>query len=261
MKAFPKIITGIVFLTVFNSVALGWGKTGHRVTAQIAEHYLNEPANNAIQEILGHESLAESSTWADFMRQNPDPFWQKEAGPYHYVTIPEGSTYKKTGAPEQGDAITALEKFSAQLKNPETSLKQRQLALRFIVHVIGDLHQPLHVGNGTDQGGNAVRISFFGELTNLHAIWDSQLIDREQLSYTEWTAWLLPKISESDRRAWWETDPLVWVGESAAIRKGIYPENQVLSWDYPYQHIATVKNRLQMGGVRLAAYLNELFSS
>jgi len=237
-----------------------WGKTGHRVTGAIAEQYLSSEAKAAVTEILGVESLAEASTWADFMRQNPDPFWQREANPFHYVTIPDGKTYDEVGAPPQGDAITALTRFKATLKSPDASLSERQLALRFTVHIIGDLHQPLHAGNGKDRGGTDFRVRFFDESTNLHILWDEHLIDHEQLSYTEWTRWLGEKLTDQQIRAWQQTDPIVWVDESAQLRMGLYPENQFLSWDYPYQHLGTVKRRLQMAGIRMAAYLNELFA-
>ncbi len=239
--------------------AQAWGKTGHRVVGAIAEHYLDENAKTAVREILNVESLAESSTWADFMRQNPDPFWQREAGPYHYVTIPDGKTYREVGPPPQGDAITALARFRKTLEDRNASLEQKQLALRFIVHIVGDLHQPLHAGNGTDRGGNDFRVVFFDEETNLHTVWDEKLIDREELSYTEWTRWLCDKITDQHYRDWQQTDPVVWVTESAELRQQVYPDNQFLRYEYPYQHIGTVKSRLQMAGVRLAAYLNEVF--
>ncbi len=238
-----------------------WGKTGHRVIGQIAERYMSADAKREVHEILGTESLAEASTWADFMRQHPGEFWQREASPYHYVTIPQGQTYRETGAPPQGDAITALSQFAKTLQGEDSSLEEKQLALRFIIHIVGDLHQPLHAGNGKDRGGNQFRVVYFGEASNLHRVWDEQLIDGEQLSYTEWTEWLQKQITDSDRANWWNPDPIIWVEESAAIRDTIYPDEQILSWDYPYAHIGTVKQRLKMGGVRLAAYLDEVLTT
>jgi hypothetical protein len=129
--------------------AHAWGQTGHRVTGAIAEQYLTDDAKAAIKQLLPNESLAEASTYADEMRSNPGEFWQKEARPYHYVTVPKGKHYHDVGAPEEGDAFTALQKFSKIVKDETAPLEERQRALRFIVHIIGDLHQPLHAGNGT----------------------------------------------------------------------------------------------------------------
>ena len=91
------------------------------------------------------------------MRSNPEHFWQEVAGPFHYVTIPEGKTYAEVGAPDEGDSVTALAQFRKVLLDPKASREQKQLALRFTVHIIGDLHQPLHAGNGTDRGGQRHR--------------------------------------------------------------------------------------------------------
>ncbi|WP_395339790.1 S1/P1 nuclease [Ningiella sp. W23] len=239
--------------------ALAWGQTGHRVTGEIAQQYLSEQAKAAIASILPNETLAEASTYADEMRSNPDEFWQQVAGPYHYVTVPEGKRYQDVGAPEKGDAYIALQAFTKTLKDPDASLASKQLSLRFAIHIIGDLHQPLHAGNGTDRGGNDVRVQFFREGSNLHRVWDSGLIDRRQLSYSEWSAWLGSKISDEQAQEWMITDPLVYIAESANIRDEIYPLSDELSWRYLYDHIPTVKLRLQQGGVRIAAYLNDVF--
>lgn len=238
-----------------------WGQTGHRITGAIAEQYLSDEARAAVRALLPNESLAEASTYADEMRSNPDEFWQKEAGPYHYVSVPEGETYAEhKHAPDQGDAYTALKKFTKIVKDEKVALAERQRALRFIIHIIGDLHQPLHAGNGKDRGGNDVKLEFFWDDSNLHRVWDSGLLDRRQLSYTEWTQWLSEKITPEQAKAWSITDPVIYITESATIRDTIYPEDDRLSWDYLYQHLPTATTRLQEGGVRIAAHLNEMFS-
>ncbi|MEM9530672.1 MAG: S1/P1 nuclease [Pseudomonadota bacterium] len=251
----------VVLLTglLISHSALGWGIIGHRVTGVIAEQHLSGYARARLTQILGAESLAEASTWADFMRSNPNQFWQKTSSPWHYVTVPPGKTYADVGAPPQGDAVTALERFTADLKNPDTPLRDQQLALRFLVHIIGDLHQPLHAGNGRDRGGNQFVLSFHGDVTNLHSVWDVGLIEKELLSHTEWVERLNAHLSEDDVIAWWDPDPLTWIAESTQIRDTIYPEDREVRWEYSYQHIETVRRRLVQAGVRLAAYLNEVF--
>jgi hypothetical protein len=255
---FKKLLASLLLISVTPYV-LAWGQTGHRITGAIAEQHLTNKAKTQIKKILGPESLAEASTWPDEMRSNPADFWQKTASPYHYVSVPEGKAYPEIGAPAQGDSVTALEKFSAILKDTKSTLEQKQLALRFIVHIVGDLHQPLHAGNGTDRGGNDVKLTFFGQDSNLHRVWDSGLIDGQQLSYTEWTNWLSVRISKKQAKEWQVADPQVWIAESTQIRDTLYPDSDRISWDYKYQHINTVKKRLSQGGVRIAAYLNALF--
>lgn len=252
------IIIAIASITL-SGQAIAWGQNGHRVTGAIAEQYLTPQAQQAISQILVNEDLAEASTYPDEMRADPSEFWKKTANPWHYVTVPANKTYQEVGAPEEGDALTALSQFTASLKDPQASLEDKQLALRFIVHIIGDLHQPLHVGNGTDKGGNDVKLEFFWQDSNLHRVWDSELIDRRELSYTEWTTILSRKISAQQAEEWLVADPQVWIKESGAIRDTIYPSSNKLSWDYLYQQMPTVQQRLQMGGVRIAAYLNQVF--
>lgn len=252
------IILALAAISV-SSQALAWGQNGHRITGAIAQQYLSPKALKAIEVILPNEDLAEASTYADEMRSNPDEFWQKTSSPWHYVTVPAGKTYPEVGAPEEGDAYTALTQFTLTLKDPKASLADKQLALRFIVHIIGDLHQPLHVGNGTDRGGNSLKLQFFWKDSNLHSVWDSGLLEQRELSYSEWTAFLSKKISPQQAKEWMVTDPNTWMSESAAIRDTIYPAETKISWDYLYQHIPMVKKRLQMGGVRIAAYLNAVF--
>ena len=240
--------------------SLAWGQTGHRVVGQIADSLLTDEARRGVAAILGTEDLAEASTWADFMRSSPERFWQEEVSPWHYATVPVGKSYAEVGPPPQGDAVTALARFRAELLDPRTPPARQELALRLIVHIVGDLAQPLHVGDGTDRGGNDVKVEFFGQPTNLHSVWDSGLIDRQQLSYSEMARWLLRATDIAEARPWMTTDPVAWVDEAAAIRPTVYPDAAKLSYDYAWQHDALLKTQLTKGGVRLAAYLNALFA-
>lgn len=251
---------GTLLTACIASPAFGWGQTGHRITGAIAQQYLSPLSQAAMMELLPDSSLAQASTHADEMRSNPSEFWQKKAGPWHYVSVPEGKTYKEVGAPDEGDAVTALNAFTNTLKNPNASIEERRLALQFIVHIIGDLHQPLHAGNGTDRGGNDVKVRFFWQDSNLHRVWDTQMLAQRQLSYTEWTAQLTKTITPEDIRNWASTDVLEWIGESTEIRDTIYPDNaNNMSYDYLYDHLPIAKQRLQMAGIRIAMYLNKVF--
>ncbi len=251
------------------SPALAWGKTGHRVVAAIADTELSGLARAHIKQILGQsESLDEAANWPDEMRADPSPFWQRTASPWHYVTL-NGISYGH--APPEGDALEALGRFSKTLRDPTSSLAQKQLALRFIVHLVGDLHQPLHAGKCCDKGGTDVKVSWFGKPTNLHAVWDFEIVDEERLSFTELAAKLERHISDQDVIAWWNSSPRVWVGESAEIRDTLYPPASPrgtrskdpsvpeLSYAYVHKFTPVMELRLAQAGVRLAAYLNAIF--
>jgi len=258
--------TGLVAAAVtvcLPSPAAAWGQTGHRVIGEIADERISGKTRAEIELIMGEEDLAEASTWADEERSNPAVFWQREAGPYHYVTVPEGRTYAEVGAPEEGDALSSLDRFAATVRDPNASRVDKALALKFIVHIVGDVHQPLHAGNGEDRGGNDVKVRWFGDETNLHSVWDTQMIEGQNLSYTEYATWLDRQIEPTETIGWWEANPQVWIGESTQIRDTIYPNSEQempnLSYAYQYEHLATAEKRMQQGGVRLAAYLDWLF--
>ncbi len=248
------------FALLIPQIAQAWGLTGHRVVGEIAQSLLTTEARMGVAGLLENEDLAEAANWPDFMKASPEIFWQEEASPLHYVTVPEGKSYVEVGPPPEGDAITALARFRAQVLDTRLPKAQRALALRFIIHVIGDLHQPMHVGDGTDRGGNDVKIEFFGQPSNLHSVWDSGLIDRQQLSYSEMSRWLMRSTDIKQAKAWMDPNPLTWVAESAAIRPSLYPAQTRLGYDYAFVHDAMLKQRLTQGGVRLATYLNALFA-
>ena len=253
------------------SPAFAWGKTGHRVVAALAEAQLSGLAKAPLKELLGVESLDEAATWPDEMRSDPSPFWQKASGPLHYVTL-NGVVYDH--APREGDALEALAKYSATLRNPNATLAEKQLALRFVVHLVGDLHQPLHAGKCCDRGGNDVKVKWFGKDQNLHSVWDSSLVDDEQLSFTELAAKLQRHTSNEDVIRWWNVDPRNWVSESAQIRDTVYPAMPPagsidkdgrpalpeLSYSYVYKFTPVMEQRLKQAGVRLAAYLDAIYA-
>src|SRR4051812_560568 len=221
MKAWSFVAAAAVLIP---SPALAWGKTGHRVIAAIADTQLSGLARADVEQILGPgESLDEAANWPDEMRSAPDSFWQKTATPWHYVTL-NGIIYDQ--APPEGDALEALGRFSKTLQDPNSSRADKQLALRFIVHLVGDLHQPLHVGKCCDKGGNDVKVTFFGKPTNLHAVWDSALVDDEQLSFTELAAKLERHTSDRDVIDWGDINPRDWISESAKYRDTLSPTAQ-----------------------------------
>ncbi len=262
---YRTVLSLAAMIACLPSPAAAWGQIGHRVIGAIADDRISGKTRAEIALILGAEDLAEASTWADEERSNPATFWQTEAGRYHYVTVPAGKVYADVGPPQEGDALSALERFSATVRDPIASQADKALALRFIVHIVGDVHQPLHAGNGDDRGGNDVKLRWFGEDTNLHAVWDTHMLEGQKLSYSEYANWLGRQIDPARTIEWWDSDPQVWVAESTAIRDMIYPEAGEempdLGYAYQYEHLATAEQRLQQGGIRLAAYLDELFST
>src|SRR5690349_6886376 len=146
-----------------------WWDLGHRVVARIAETRLTPHTRAAVRDILGGQSLADASVWADNIRQ-----YRHDADKLHYVNIPLRDTVylPERHCPAGQCVIAAIEQDRQVLADPAASPDQRAEALRFLIHFVGDLHQPLHVADDGDRGGNDRPVTFLGHATNLHKVWD-----------------------------------------------------------------------------------------
>lgn len=254
----------IAFLSIFifgfstiGTEALRWGQIGHRTTGYIAEQYLTEKAASEVKRVLDNASLAEVSTWMDEVRSDGG---YDHMAPWHYVTIPEGETYETVEKNPDGDILWAIDKMVTELKEGELSPEQEAENLKVLVHLVGDLHQPLHVGNGTDRGGNDVRVQWFGGNSNLHRVWDSEMIDSKQLSFTELSRFINHTTPEQVEE-WQSSSVYDWAYESQDLLPQVYdmPENKRLGYEYGYQNWNTVEIRLLKAGVRLAGLINEIY--
>lgn len=246
-------------LAILASLALprpagAWGQNGHRAIAHIAEARLTKDARRAARDLLDGRSMAEASTWADEIKS--DPAWNF-ASPWHYVNVEDGETYQTAPKSPGGDAIQAIERMRQTLRDRSQPRQKRAEALKFLIHFVGDLHQPLHFGRRSDRGGNDINVRWFGRPSNLHAVWDSAIIQSWELSYRE-LADMAPLPSKSILKRW-EKDPvLTWAAESFAYRTELYRiGNGKLGYRYSYVHGPFLKRRIAQAGVRLAALLNE----
>ncbi len=236
----------------------GWGLTGHRVVGQVAENHLSKKAKAKIQSILGDETLAIVSVWMDEERSNPK---YDHAIDWHWVTIPDGMTYAETIKNPNGDVILTINRLIAELKTGGLTKEQEVERIKMLVHFVGDIHQPLHVGKEGDRGGNGVKVKWFWNSTNLHSVWDSKIIDDKQFSYTE-LATAIDHPNKDQINQWQADGVLVWANESIALRDQVYnlPEDNELSYQYLYDNWGTVQQRLLKAGVRLAGILNEIYN-
>lgn len=234
-----------------------WGKTGHRVVGEIASHYLTPEAQKAVTRILDGRSMAIASIWMDKIRANPKWDYTED---WHWVTIPPGMTYEETEKNPNGDIIWAIRMLIEDLKKGDLSAQQEEQKLKMLIHLIGDIHMPLHVGNGTDRGGNAVEVYWFGQQVSLHWVWDAKMINETLLSYTELAA-SINHLSQKKVNKWQSSTVLEWAYESRALLDEVYdlPENRELGYKYMYHNYPIVQKRLLQAGVRLAGVLNEIY--
>ena len=241
---------------------MAWGTEGHRICGQIAESYLTPKARLAIKQILGHESIALASTWADFIKSDPN-FSYLSA--WHYIdfdkvyTYPEMQEYLKND--KNTDAYTKLNFLITELKSKKLDKEKQLLYLRMLIHITEDVHQPMHTAHTDDKGGNDFLVNWFKNPSNLHSVWDSQLIDFQQLSYTEYTAAI--NFTTWAQRTQWQKAPISeWLFESNQIAEKLYTEikpGDTLNYKYNFTHIDIVNQQMLKAGVRLAGVLNSIF--
>lgn len=255
-------LTSLVFAVLFLSAQFAfadWGKTGHRVVGEIATSYLNPEALAAINEILDNKSLALVSTYGDEIKS--DSRYHKYS-PWHYVNYPFGGEYSKRSKSPSGDLMVGIDKCIEVIKDPTSSKEDKAFYLKMLVHFIGDLHQPLHVGISDDLGGNRFQVQWFDEGTNLHSVWDTKLIEDYKMSYLE-LAQTKPYLTPDEVANIAQGDHYEWMVESRALCEEVYAETKVganLKWEYSYRFMDTVRMQLHKGGIRLAMILNAVFA-
>ncbi len=235
-----------------------WGQNGHRIVGDIAADYLSPEARKEIDRVLGHESMAIASTWMDKIKSDPA---YDHTHDWHWVTIPDGMTYEETEKNSNGDLINSIRTFIEELKSGSLSAEEEKKKLKMLIHLVGDIHQPLHVGNGKDRGGNATEVEWFYEDSNLHRVWDSEMIDDTQLSYTEFSA-AINHPSDQQIENWQNTDVLDWANEAMELRDQVYdlPDDRQIGYEYQYKNRDLLDRQLLKGGVRLAGVLNEIYA-
>jgi len=233
-----------------------WGQIGHYVSGEIAEKHLDDLAKARVNNILGDRSIAISTVWMDDIRSD-DSY---DFDTWHYVTIPDGEEYDPDIQEESGDIIWALETLIEELKTGDLTEEEESEKLKLVIHMIGDIHQPLHVGTGEDRGGNDVRLQWFWEDSNLHRVWDSEMIESFQLSYTE-LAKELDTATHDQIEDWQDDSVREWAYESMEFRDQVYdlPDDMRLSYEYRYYNKEIIYKRLLQAGIRMAGVLNEIY--
>lgn len=245
-----------VLIVAFVCQSYGWGATGHRVTGMIASSYLNKKAQKKISALLGQESLAMASTWMDDIRSDSTYDY---ASDFHWVTVETGHTYEQSKKNPNGDVIMTIERLIVELKSGKLDRITEIQNLKFLVHLIGDIHQPLHVGCCDDQGGNKVEVKWFGGHSNLHRVWDSDIIDGTKLSYTELAQSLFRPDSATVKK-YQSGTVRDWANEAMSHRKQVYDIGKGnLGYEYSYRNLPLVRERLLAAGIRLAGVLNDIY--
>lgn len=262
MKQLKKIVCIIIIASLPFQV-MAWGMLGHRVVGEIADSYLTKKTKKQIAEILGTESIAMSSNWADFIKSDPAYNYLSN---WHFINFKSGLSLQQfndfLAVDTAADAYTKIKFITAELKKKDLEQEKKILYLRVLIHLVGDIHQPMHTGRLEDRGGNSIRVLWFRDSANLHQIWDDKLISNQQLSYTEYATAI--NHASKDELNVMQNEPIeAWLYQSYTVAEKIYGEIktpwQKLDYKYNFDYLQTLNSQLLKGGVHLASLLNEIF--
>lgn len=255
MKKTLFILLGLVWALD----ALAWGQKGHDVTAYIAENHLTAKAARAIDRALHGHSPVYYSNWLDNASHTPEYAYTKT---WHYLNVDEGYTTETMPKNPDGDVLTAVTMLCDKLRQGGLSPEEEEMSLRMLIHLVGDMHCPMHAGRLSDRGGNSRPVLFFSTRTNLHSIWDTSLVEAaHKWSYTEWQQ-QIDRLSKEEVAAVQAGTPAEWIAETHAICEKIYaetPEGSKISYDYIAAQAPVLEQQFLRGGLRLARLLNEIY--
>ena len=240
--------------------AVAWGPKGHDVVAYIAECHLSKRTRRHVEDTLGGKSMVSVANWMDNASHTDDYAHTKT---WHYVNVDaDEQSYAASRKEAKGDAVKAIDDIVARLKSGELTAEEERVELMMLIHIVGDMHCPMHAGHKSDLGGNTVKVKFFGKQQKLHSVWDSEIVESaHRWSYTEWQ-------QQIDRLSQEEIDEICkgtvedWFAETVAEAQKIYeeiPEGKNLSYDEVAYYAPVVERQLLKAGVRLAFLLEEIY--
>ena len=257
-----KLLTLLLACFIFTTAQLhaddDWSATGHRVVGKIAYKYLKPATKRKIKKLLNNQSLDFVSTFADDIKSDKryDEFYT-----WHFINIPLESDYETSEKNPKGDLVTGINHCISVIKDKNALLEDKAFYLKLLIHFIGDLHQPMHVGLLEDKGGNDFKLKWFYDDTNLHAVWDRELIDSYGMSYTE-LADNADVLNKNQVKTIEEGTVIDWVNDTHKFTREVYAyvkPGENLRYNYSYDNFETVRSQLHKAGIRLAKVLNNIF--
>jgi hypothetical protein len=255
-----KLGIAIVACFLLPTMCWGWGRDGHRIIATVAEDHLNETTKVMIQSLIGNNRLYSIASWADDIRKE-----RRDTAPWHYVNIPFGSMYdaSRDCPTPRSCVVEKIGDFVKVLMDKKAPREQRAEALKFVVHFVGDIHQPLHAAKESE-GGNGIHVSFLSRDRcgpydcNLHGVWDTSMILHSGLKPNDY-AERLEQLIKSDSLAGQDTGtPEQWANESVRLAQAAWVQDGAnLDEQYYRKEITVVDRQMALAGLRLAKLLNE----
>ena len=266
------VCISLLLMVAMPSRLLGWGPEGHEIIARLAEARLSDKARNDIRPLIGGVDLAAIANWADEVRPQRDETYN-----WHFVDIPKdapgfsderdcflpNSRHQGAASDHHNCVVDRIKIFDRVLAEEKSPREERIEALKFLVHFVGDVHQPMHA-IGEAAGGNGIAVKEFGSTEcgrhscNLHGAWDTGLIRHTGLGVEEYATRLTKRIEEEHLQA--SGTPEDWANESHRFAQRAWLENGAeINEEYYRQEIGVLDDRLALAGLRLAALLNQAF--
>ncbi len=254
MKNQIKLSLLVIFISCFSiQKTFAWGRTGHSIVAQIAFSYLDEKTKTNVMKYLDTLTIEVAASWMDNLRNDKSYDYLK---PYHYINIEKGESYKAT---TEDNIVNGINNAMLKLDNMSNLSKEEiKLNLLILFHLIGDLHQPLHCGYGVDKGGNTVQVSFFGKGSNLHRLWDSDMIEYKKLNLD--SSLKFNPYTKKQIRQIQKIDVIAWMNESRNHLTNVYNfSSNKIDDTYINYNSPILKKQLLDAGIRLAKVLKKYF--
>lgn len=236
-----------------------WSQKGHDTTAAIAEAHLTPAASAAVDSIFDGRSMVYWSNWLDNASHTPEYAYSKT---WHYCNVDDNERFDTRRIAPDGDALSALRYNIGILADSLRSKDDKALALKMVVHIMGDMHQPMHMGRKADLGGNRVKVKHFGKDSNLHAVWDGSILESgHRWSYSEWRD-QLDRATPMEQAIICSGNLDDWARHTYEIAQEVYkafPDGQQISYGHVAKWTPVIEEQLLKAGLRLAHLLNTIF--
>ena len=255
-----KVLLSLAAISAVWNVSFAWGPKGHAVVADIAANHISKKTAGKIDAVLGGETMVDVSSWPDMVRKDSQYAY---TATWHFLNVDEGYTYETMPKDPNGDVYVKLNYVVEELKGGKLSPEEEKVYLMLLIHLVADMHCPLHTGHRSDLGGNLIPVKWFGQPTNLHSVWDSKLVDScRPWSYSEWTRNIDRNLTPEQIREITDKPIIEWVNQSLALSDDIYkntPADGNYSYDYYFKYTPVVKKQFLDAGLRLARLLEEIY--
>lgn len=250
----------IILAMSIPAMAFAWGAKGHDIVARVAEENISKRTRRAVEEVLGGHSMVYVANWMDNASHTEEYAYTKT---WHYVNVdPEEGSYRNSVKEAKGDVVVAVENIVANLKSGELALEEERAQLMMLIHLVGDMHCPMHAGHKSDRGGNGTKVKYFNSQKKLHSVWDSDIIESaHRWSHSEWQQ-QIDRVDKRQKRAMMQGRPADWIEECVALADDVYVRSTTggnLSYDYVAHYAPVIESQLLKAGLRLASILEEIY--